>query len=61
MITGIIFITLSVIVFYYVYTSDLEEVVTDNESFGKIKIYLGIAVLFIIGITSILNNWLKID
>ena len=56
MILGIVFIGLSIIAFILMLKTDLEDVVVENESFGKVKLYLGIAVLFIIGTVSIFRN-----
>lgn len=56
MITGIVLVIISVLAFYYVYTTDIEETLIEHESFGSLKLYLGILIIFIIGITSILGD-----
>ena len=57
MIKGVIFIIISLVGFYFVKNTDDEDVVVENESFGRIKLYLGIALLFIFGLVSIINEF----
>ena len=57
MIKGVIFIIISLVGFYFVKTTDDEDVVVENESFGRIKLYLGIALLLIFGLVSIIKEF----
>lgn len=47
---------LAIIGAYYLYTTDFDGVVTENESFGKLKLYIGIIIVFLIGLISIINQ-----
>ncbi len=56
MITGIVLLIIAIVSFVLVIKTDLENTAVEHESFGRIKVYLGIAVLFIIGIVSIVRD-----
>ena len=56
MVVGLILILISIVAFYYLYNSDLVDVVADKSSLGKIKIFIGILILFIVGLISAIRN-----
>lgn len=56
MIIGIIFVVISIVAFYVVCKTDLENASVENESFGRFKLYVGIIITFGIGIISILRD-----
>ncbi len=56
MILGIVFIIISIIAFYLIYKTDLENTAVESESFGRLKLYAGIIITFLIGIISVLRD-----
>jgi len=56
LVVGLILILISIVAFYYLYNSDLVDVVADKSSLGKIKIFIGILILFIVGVISVIRN-----
>ena len=56
MIVGLILIPISIVACYFLYNYDLVDVVADESSLGKIKIFIGILILFIVGLIAIIRN-----
>ncbi|MEQ6123414.1 hypothetical protein AAON49_04365 [Pseudotenacibaculum sp. MALMAid0570] len=56
MVLGIVFVLISIIAFYIVLKTDYEDITVEYEPRGRFKIYLGIIILFILGVISLVKS-----
>ncbi len=56
MVIGLVLIVLSLTAAYYVRKTDLEEVLVEKDPYGRVYLYIGILLLFVVGVLSIIDT-----